>query len=162
MLLSFFMALREAQVPVTLREYLSLLEALERDLAQQSVDHFYFLARAILVKDERNLDKFDCVFAQVFKGVESHSEAAERPEIPAEWLRKLAEKYLTEAEKQQLRALGFEQLMQHLNERLREQTRRHQGGSKWIGTAGTSPFGAYAIIPRGFGWGRSRTVRFER
>jgi hypothetical protein len=147
MFLSFFAALREAHVPVTPREYLVLMQALEHDLAEKSVEHFYHLSRALLVKDERNLDKFDIVFAAAFKGVASTVEAIERRDIPEEWLRRLAERYLTPEEKAQLKALGFDELMARLRQRLAEQKGRHQGGSKWIGTAGTSPFGAYGDNP---------------
>ena len=143
MFLQFFTSLRDAQVPVTLREYLTLLEAIDADLADQSVEHFYYLSRSALVKDERNLDKFDRVFGSVFKGLESLLEAMETAEIPAEWLKKLAEKYLTEEEKKQIEAMGWDKLMETLKKRLEEQKKRHQGGSKWIGTAGTSPFGAH-------------------
>jgi uncharacterized protein with von Willebrand factor type A (vWA) domain len=160
MLLNLFVALRAAQVPVTLREYLTLLEGLDRDLACQSVDQFYFLARTTLVKDERNFDKFDRVFGHVFSGVVG-PETPEPPTIPAEWLRKLAEKYLSEAERQQLQALGFAQLMALLNKRLREQTGRHQGGSKWIGTAGPSPFGAFGYHPDGIRMGQAENRSFR-
>jgi len=149
MFLSFFASLRQARVPVTPREYLVLMQALEGDLADKSVEHFYHLSRALLVKDERNLDKFDVVFAAAFKGMASLTQAIEQVEIPEEWLRKLAERYLTPEEKAQLKAMGFEKLMETLRERLAEQKGRHQGGSKWIGTAGTSPFGAYGDNPEG-------------
>jgi len=149
MFLTFFHDLKRAGVPVTLREYLTLMEALEADLADKKVEDFYYLSRAILVKDETNIDRFDRVFATVFKGVETVGESIEA-EIPEEWLRKLAEKYLTEEEKAEIEALGgFEKLMETLKERLAEQEGRHQGGSKWIGTAGTSPFGAYGYNPEG-------------
>ena len=143
MLLTFFTALRDAKVPVSLREYLALLEGLDADLAERSVEGFYYLSRATLVKDERNLDKFDRVFGATFKGLETLDEAIDTAEIPEEWLRKLAEKYLSDEEKAQLKALGWDKLWETLQERLREQKGRHQGGSKWIGTAGTSPYGAY-------------------
>src|SRR5271170_5173235 len=149
MFLQFFTSLREAQVPVTLREYLTLMEALDADLAEQTVENFYYLSRASLVKDERNLDKFDRVFGTVFKGLESLLDAMEKADIPAEWLKKLAEKYLTEEEKKQIEAMGWEKLMETLRQRLAEQKGRHQGGSKWIGTAGTSPFGAHGYNPEG-------------
>src|SRR5678809_655999 len=112
-------------------------------------DSFYYLSRAALVKDERNLDKFDRVFGTVFKGLESLLDAMGKAEIPEEWLKKLAEKYLTEEEKKQIEAMGWDKLMETLKKRLEEQKGRHQGGSKWIGTAGTSPFGAYAYNPEG-------------
>ena len=149
MFLQFFSALREAQVPVTLREYLTLMEAIDRGLADQSVDEFYYLSRAALVKDERNLDKFDRVFGSVFKGLETLLDAMEKAEIPAEWLKKLAEKYLSDEEKAQLESMGWDKLMETLRKRLEEQKGRHQGGNKWIGTAGTSPYGAYGYNPEG-------------
>src|SRR3954470_23990431 len=149
MFLQFFTSLRDAQVPVTLREYLTLMEALDADLAEQTVENFYYLSRAALVKDERNLDKFDRVFGSVFKGLESLLDAMDKAEIPEEWLKKLAEKYLTEEEKKQIEAMGWDKLMETLKKRLEEQKGRHQGGNKWIGTGGTSPFGAYGYNPEG-------------
>jgi uncharacterized protein len=149
MFLSFFASLRQAHVPVTPREYLVLMQALDADLADFSVEHFYHLSRALLVKDERNLDKFDVVFASSFKGLVSLNQGVEQVSIPDEWLRKMAERYLSPEEKAELKALGFEKLMETLRQRLAEQKERHQGGSKWIGTAGTSPFGAYGDNPEG-------------
>src|SRR5512140_1809592 len=149
MFLQFFTSLRDAQVPVTLREYLSLLEALDADLADYTVENFYYLSRTALVKDERNLDKFDRVFGTVFKGLESLLDAMGKAEIPEEWLKKLAEKYLTEEEKKEIEAMGWDKLMETLKKRLEEQKGRHQGGSKWIGTGGTSPYGAYGYNPEG-------------
>src|SRR6266851_7986826 len=137
MFAGLFLELRQAKVPVSLREYLTLLEAMKHNLAAYSVDDFYYLSRAALVKDERNLDKFDRVFGHHFKGLETIGDAG--VEIPEEWLRKLAEKLLTAAELKQLQALGWDKLMEELQKRLAEQKGRHQGGSKWIGTAGTSP-----------------------
>src|SRR5512142_2064682 len=149
MFVTFFSELKAAGVPVTLREYLTLMQAMEADLAGRKVEDFYYLSRATLVKDERNLDKFDRVFGHVFKGLELLSDAIEA-EIPAEWLKKLAEKYLTEEEKKQIEAMGgLDKLLETLRKRLAEQKGRHQGGSKWIGTAGTSPFGAYGYNPEG-------------
>src|SRR5271154_6707142 len=156
MFLQFFTSLREAQVPVTLREYLTLMEALDADLAEQSVENFYYLARTALVKDERNLDKFDRVFGTVFKGLESLLDAMKKADIPEEWLKKLAEKYLTEEEKKQIEAMGWDKLMETLKKRLEEQKGRHQGGSKWIGTAGTSPFGAHGYNPEGVRIGQEK------
>ncbi|KMO38271.1 von Willebrand factor A [Methylobacterium tarhaniae] len=161
MLLTFFTELRAAKVPVSLREYLTLLDALDRDLADQRVEDFYYLARTALVKDERNLDKFDRVFGHVFKGVVSLSEAVEPQAIPEEWLRKLAEKYLTEEERAQIQALGWDKLFETLKERLAEQKGRHQGGSKWIGTGGTSPFGAYGYNPEGIRIGQDGNRNFR-
>ncbi|AQQ05930.1 VWA domain-containing protein [Roseibium algicola] len=149
MFITFFTELKSAGIPVSLREYLTLMEALDKDLAEKSVEDFYYLARLTLVKDESNLDKFDRVFGHVFKGLDLMSEVA-TTEIPEDWLRRLAEKHLSEEEKAQIEALGgFEKLMETLRERLKEQQKRHQGGSKWIGTAGTSPFGAYGYNPEG-------------
>jgi uncharacterized protein with von Willebrand factor type A (vWA) domain len=161
MLLAFFTELRAAKVPVSLREYLTLLDALDRDLADKRVEEFYFLARACLVKDERNLDKFDRVFGRVFKGVETLSEALDAAEIPEEWLRQVAERYLTDEEKRRIEALGWDKLLQTLRERLAEQTGRHQGGSKWIGTGGTSPFGAGGCNPEGVRIGQDGNRNFR-
>lgn len=149
MFLSLFYALKDAQVPVSLKEYLMLLEAMDRHVADYDIDHFYYLARSALIKDERHLDKFDRVFAHIFKGLEA-PEGPEAQALPEEWLRKMAERYLSEEEKQQIKSLGgFDTLMDTLRKRLAEQEKRHQGGSKWIGTAGTSPFGAYGYNPEG-------------
>src|SRR5256885_690371 len=161
MFLQFFTSLRDAQVPVTLREYLTLMEALDADLADQTVENFYYLSRAALVKDERNLDKFDRVFGSVFKGLENLLDAMETADIPAEWLKKLAEKYLTEEEKKQIEAMGWDKLMETLRERLKEQKGRHQGGKKWIGTAGTSPFGAHGYNPEGVRIGQDKNRHFR-
>jgi uncharacterized protein with von Willebrand factor type A (vWA) domain len=144
----FFLELRRAKVPASLREYLTLMEAMREHLAAYSMDDFYYLSRAALVKDERNLDKFDRVFGHCFKGIETIGDAG--VEIPEEWLRKLGEKVLTDEEKRLIEAMGgWEKLMETLQQRLAEQKGRHQGGSKWIGTAGTSPFGAYGYNPEG-------------
>jgi len=161
MFLQFFSNLREAQIPVTLREYLSLLEAVDADLADQSVEHFYYLARTALVKDERNLDKFDRVFGTTFKGLESLLDALDRADIPEEWLKKLVDKYLTEEEKAQIEAMGWEKLMETLRKRLEEQRERHQGGNKWIGTSGTSPFGAEGYNPAGIRIGQKNNRNFR-
>src|SRR5882762_10385482 len=149
MFLEFFANLRQAHVPATPREYLDLMRALEGDLAQMSVDEFYRLARALLVKDERNLDRFDVVFAATFKGVLSVAAAVEAKDLPEEWLRRMIERYLSPEERAGIEKLGFDKLMETLRQRLAEQKGRHQGGSKWIGTAGTSPFGAYGYNPEG-------------
>lgn len=146
----FFTELRAMRVPVSLKEYLTLLEALEQEVIAPNVDDFYFLSRAALVKDERHLDRFDQVFGRVFKGVVGLPTGVEEAPIPEEWLRKLTEKFLSEEEKKQIEALGgWEKLMETLAERLQEQKERHQGGNKWIGTGGTSPFGAYGYNPEG-------------
>jgi uncharacterized protein with von Willebrand factor type A (vWA) domain len=161
MFVAFFHELKTAGVPVTLREYLTLLEAMEKDLAGRRVEDFYYLARTALVKDERNLDKFDRVFGHVFKGLASMSEAL-TSEIPAEWLKKLAEKYLTEEERKEIEAIGgLDKLLELLRQRMREQKGRHQGGKKWIGTAGTSPFGAYGYNPEGVRIGQDANRSFR-
>jgi uncharacterized protein with von Willebrand factor type A (vWA) domain len=159
MFLEFFAELRKARVPVTPREFLDLMRALERDVADRSQEDFYRLSRALLVKDERNLDAFDVVFASVFKGVLTLSEAVEMTGIPEEWLRKLIEKYLSPEERAEIEKLGFDKLMETLRQRLAEQKGRHQGGSKWIGTGGTSPFGAYGDHPEGVRIGQDKSRR---
>ena len=156
MFVQFFTDLKAAGVPVTLREYLTLMEAMEADLAGRKVEDFYYLSRAALVKDERNLDKFDQVFGHVFKGLERMGDDV-TADIPAEWLKKISEKFLTEEEKAQIEAMGgFDKLMEALAERLREQTKRHEGGSKMIGTGGTSPFGANGYNPEGIRIGQDK------
>src|SRR5687767_14419281 len=138
MFVPFFLALRQAGVPVSLKEFLTLLEALDRDVCEPRIEDFYFLSRAALVKDERHLDRFDQVFARHIEGIEAAADP--QAEVPEEWLRRLAELYLSDEEKRQIQALGgFDKLMEALRERLREQKERHQGGNRWIGTAGTSP-----------------------
>ncbi len=149
MFIDFFLSLRQAGVPVSLKEYLALIEAMEKKVASYNVDDFYYLGRTALVKDERNLDKYDRVFGHVFKGLEAPPEG-EAAEIPEEWLRKMAEAMLTPEEKAEIEAMGgWDKLMEELKKRLEEQKGRHQGGSKWIGTAGTSPYGAYGYNPEG-------------
>ena len=145
----FFTELRAARVPVSLKEYLLLVEALEKDAIDTNVEDFYYLSRAALVKDEKNLDKFDRVFGHVFKGLENTTEAI-NAEIPAEWLKLLTEKFLSDEEKAQIQALGgWDKLMETLKQRLEEQKERHEGGSKWIGTGGTSPYGNGGYSPEG-------------
>jgi uncharacterized protein with von Willebrand factor type A (vWA) domain len=147
MFVTFFHELRAAGVPVSLKEYLTLMEAMGSGLTAMQVEHFYYLSRAALVKDERNLDKFDQVFGVVFKGLDLARETLTAA-IPAEWLRALSERLLTDEEKAQIAALGgWDKIMEELAKRLREQQGRHEGGSKWIGTAGTSPYGAYGYNP---------------
>jgi len=149
MFIDFFHELRKQKVPVTLKEYLLLMEALNARVIDTKVEDFYFLSRAALVKDERNLDKFDRVFGQSFKGLEVLGDG-DVAEIPDDWLQALTEKFLTEEEKAQIEALGgWEKIMEELKKRLEEQEKRHEGGNKMIGTAGTSPFGAYGYNPEG-------------
>ena len=148
MFVNFFFELRDEKLPVTLREYLTLVEAIKEGCANYSVQDFYYLARSALVKDEKNLDKFDRVFGKCFEGIEfTHDE--EQVEIPEDWLRQLTEKFFTEEERAALEEMDWDEMMETLKERLADQDSRHEGGSKWIGTAGTSPFGAYGYNPAG-------------
>ena len=157
MFASFLLSLKQAGLPVSVTEYLTLMGAMKAGVAEYSVDDFYYLSRATLVKDERHLDRFDRVFGACFKGIES-AEGIEARELPDEWLRKMAEKLLTPEEMEQIKALGgFEALMERLRQLLAEQKGRHQGGSKWIGTAGTSPFGAYGYNPEGVRIGQDKS-----
>ena len=152
MFIPFFDALRQLAVPVSLREYLTFLEALKAGLVTYDPEGFYYLARAAMVKDERNIDRFDQAFAAAFSGLEeiTFDQVMEAVDIPEDWLRSMAEKHLSEEEKAQIEALGgFEKLMETLKQRLEEQRDRHQGGNKWIGTGGTSPFGADGYNPEG-------------
>jgi uncharacterized protein with von Willebrand factor type A (vWA) domain len=149
MLVNFFFELRQSGVPVTVTEFLTLLEALRERVAWVSAQDFYYLARLCLVKDERHYDRFDRVFAHVFAGAEQLFEQIVA-QIPQEWLESLGARTLSEEEKRQIEALGgWEKLLETLRERLREQKERHQGGNKWIGTGGTSPFGANGYNPEG-------------
>jgi uncharacterized protein with von Willebrand factor type A (vWA) domain len=154
-LIDFFLTLKSHRLPVSIKEYLTLLEALERGVIGPSVEQFYYLARATLVKDESNYDKFDRAFSEFWQGVETIPGI--EAEVPLEWLRKQAELVLTEEAKRRIAARGgWEALMETLKKRLAEQSRRHQGGSKWIGTAGTSPFGAWGYNPEGIRIGQER------
>lgn len=148
MLLSFLEALRAAKLPVSLKEYLALMEAMDKHVIADDVNEFYYLSRSLLVKDERNLDKFDRVFGEVFKGLESTGGL--KADIPEDWLKAMSERFLTEEEKKQIEALGgWDKLMETLRKRLEEQKSRHEGGSKWIGSRGTSPFGNSGYNPEG-------------
>ena len=152
MFVPFFENLRDAGVPVSLREYLGFLEGLKAELALYDVEAFYYLARLTMVKDERHIDRFDRAFAASFRGIEEIpvQSVLEALDLPEDWLTKMAEKHLTPEERAEIEALGgFEKLMETLRERLKDQQGRHQGGNKWIGTAGTSPFGAYGYNPEG-------------
>ncbi|WP_296417217.1 vWA domain-containing protein [Pseudooctadecabacter sp.] len=160
MFLPFFDQLRRGGVPVSLREYLTFLEGMDAGLATYDIEAFYFLARTCMVKDERNIDKFDRAFAAAFEGLDAISvdDVLEAVDIPQEWLEKMAEKHLSAEEKAEIEALGgFDKLMETLKKRLEEQKGRHQGGSKWVGTAGTSPFGAYGYNPEGVRIGQSES-----
>jgi uncharacterized protein with von Willebrand factor type A (vWA) domain len=178
-LIRFFLMLRAAGVPVSITEFLALLEALSQGTVTfaglpakgtvpsanlPAIDQFYFLARSILVKDERHFDRFDRAFAAHFRGAETAFESLLAAEVPASWLEKLLARELTDEEKARVQSLGgWEALMQALRERLAEQKARHQGGNKWIGTGGTSPFGAHGYNPEGIrvgpGGGNRRAVK---
>tara|TARA_R110002073_G_scaffold23696_1_gene80700 strand:- start:21424 stop:22599 length:1176 start_codon:yes stop_codon:yes gene_type:complete len=149
MLHHFFTQLRAAKIPVTTREYLTLLEALDKGVIEPEIGHFYSVSRAALVKDEKAFDKFDQVFAHVFKGVETLGDLFGENEVPDDWLKAMMQKLLTEEEMAAMQALPFEELMETLKKRLEEQEERHEGGSKWIGTGGTSPFGHGGYNPSG-------------
>ena len=163
MLTRFFYTLREAGVPASVTEYLTLLEALQARVAQYSVDDFYFLARATLVKDEKHFDRFDRAFAHHFKGIEQAFERLQQA-LPEDWLKLLAQRQFTPEEMAQIEALGgWDKLMETLKQRLEEQKGRHEGGNKWIGTAGTSPFGHGGYNPEGIriggAGGKGRAVK---
>ncbi len=161
MFVNFFHELKSANVPVSLREYLSLLEALDHDVIDNNVEEFYYLSKSALVKDERNLDKFDQVFGHVFKGLESLGEG-DTAEIPEDWLQTLTEKFLTEEEKAEIEKLGgWDKIMEELKKRLEEQEGRHEGGNKWIGTGGTSPFGSDGYNPEGVRIGQDKNKNFK-
>jgi len=147
MLIDFFLHLKSAKLPVSTKEFLTLLEALQKHVAGQSMEDFYFLSRTCLVKDETNFDKFDQAFGQYFKGIESIPGL--EAEIPEEWLKFLAKKHLSPSDKAQLEALGWDKLMEEFKKRMAEQTERHSGGKKWIGTGGSSPFGSHGYHPEG-------------
>lgn len=157
MLVPFFYHLRQGGIKTSITELLTLLQAMQHGLANESIDDFYVLARSSLVKDEAELDRFDRIFSAYFKGVDDSLEDLMQ-ELPDEWLQRQAELHLSDEEKAQIEAMGgFEELMRALQERLDEQDERHEGGSRWIGTAGTSPFGAYGFNPEGVRIGQSRS-----
>src|SRR5512138_1774200 len=156
MLIDFFLKLKSHKLPVSIKEYLTLLESMDKKVIGQSIDEFYYLSRTALVKDEANFDKFDRAFAEFWQGVETIPGI--EAQIPLEWLLKQVELNLTEEEKQQIQALGgWEKLMETLKQRLEEQKGRHQGGNKWIGTGGTSPYGAYGYNPEGVRIGQDKS-----
>ncbi|WP_416908802.1 MAG: vWA domain-containing protein [Polymorphobacter sp.] len=155
MFITFLEELRAAKIPASMKEHLMLLEALKADVIDWSITDFYYLARAVYVKDEALLDRFDLVFGKVFKGLETSIETGEA-EIPAEWLRAVAELNLSDEEMAALEKLGWDKLMETLQKRLEEQKKRHEGGNKWIGTKGRSPFGAYGSHPEGVRIGQDK------
>ncbi|GGC72764.1 vWA domain-containing protein [Undibacterium terreum] len=159
MLIDFFFTLKDAKIPVSIKEFLMLLEAMEKGLVSMSMDDFYFLSRTIMVKDEAHYDKFDKAFGLYFKGIDTIFE--KNPEIPLEWLSKRMERELSDEQKAQLEKFGYDKLMDRLKDLLKEQKERHEGGSKWIGTGGTSPFGNGGQNPEGIrigGKGGNRTA----
>ena len=161
MLTAFFHELRAARIPVSLPEYLTLLRCLEADLANRRVEDFYYLARTALVKDERHLDRFDQVFGHVFKGLDLMADTQDVA-LPEEWLKAMSQLYLSDEEKAKIEALGgWDKIMEELQKRLAEQKGRHQGGSKWIGTGGTSPYGAYGYNPAGIRIGQDKNRNFR-
>ena len=147
MLIGFFFTLKDARIPVSIKEFLTLLEALQNNIAATSLDDFYFLARLIMVKDEAHFDKFDRAFGLYFKGIDTLFE--QRPDIPLDWLKKRLERELSDEQKAALEKFGYDKLMDRLSELLQEQKERHEGGNKWIGTGGTSPFGHGGTNPEG-------------
>ena len=159
MLIDFFFTLKDARVPVSIKEFLLLLEALEKNVITPSIDDFYYLARTTLVKDEAHFDKFDKAFGYYFHGAQTLFDKA--PEIPLDWLIKRLQRELTPEQKAKLEKFGYDKLMDRLKELLEEQKGRHQGGNKWIGTGGTSPFGNGGVNPEGIrigGEGGNRTA----
>jgi uncharacterized protein len=147
MLIDFFFTLKDAKIPVSIKEFLILLEALQKNVISPSLDDFYFLSRTTLVKDEAHYDKFDKAFGLYFRGIEAIFE--KNPEIPLEWLQKRMERELTPEQKAAIEKFGYDKLMDRLNQLLKEQKERHEGGNKWIGTGGTSPFGNGGQNPEG-------------
>src|SRR4051812_14796327 len=156
MLIDFFLKLKSHKLPVSIKEYLVLLEAMDKKVIGQSIDEFYYLSRTALVKDEANFDKFDRAFAEFWQGIETIP--GMETQVPLEWLLKQVELHLTDEEKKQIEALGgWEKLMETLKQRLEGQKGRHQGGNKWTGTAGTSPYGAYGYNPEGVRIGQDKS-----
>lgn len=159
MLIDFFFTLKDAKIPVSIKEFLILLEALQRNVITPTLDNFYYLARTTLVKDEAHFDKFDQAFGRYFKGIQTVFE--KNAEIPLEWLMQRIKRELTPEQQAQLEKFGYDKLMDRLQELLKEQKERHEGGSKWIGTGGTSPFGHGGTNPEGIrigGSGGNRTA----
>ena len=148
MFFNFMDELRAAGIPVSFKEHLMLIEALSKDVIEMSPEEFYYLSRATLVKDEGKLDRFDQVFQKVFKGIFANY-GNDVAELPEDWLKAIAEKFLTDEERAKLEEMGWDELMKTLKERLEEQQKRHEGGNKWIGTGGTSPFGNAGVNPAG-------------
>ena len=167
MFLDFFFKLKNAKIPVTLNEFFIFLESIKLDFIEFDINKFYYLARASLVKDERLIDRFDIIFSQYFKGIENLKldDILDKVNVPKEWLQKMLDRHFTKKEMEEIKSLGgFEELMKTLEQRLREQEKRHQGGNKWVGTSGKSPFGAYGYNPEGvrigqIGRGQGKAVK---
>ena len=155
MLIEFFLKCKNAGLPVSTKEFLILLDAMKHRVTGQSVDEFYYLSRMCLIKDETRYDKYDKVFGEYFRGIEALTEL--NPNIPEDWLRKALEKNLSPEDLAKLKAMSWDELMETLKKRLEEQKERHEGGSKWIGTGGTSPFGAYGANPAGIRIGQDKS-----
>ncbi len=155
MLIDFFLKCKNAGLPVSTKEFLILLDAMKHRVTGQSVDEFYYLSRMCLIKDETKYDKYDKVFGEYFRGIEALTEL--NPNVPEEWLRKALEKNLSPEDLAKLKAMSWDELMETLKKRLEEQKERHEGGSKWIGTGGTSPFGAYGANPAGIRIGQDKS-----
>ena len=152
MFLDFFFKLKNAKIPVTLNEFFTFLESIKLDFVEFDINKFYYLARASLVKDEKLIDRFDIIFSQYFKGIEylKLDDILDKVDVPKAWLQKMLDRHFTKKEMEEIKSLGgFEELMKTLEQRLREQEKRHQGGNKWVGTSGKSPFGAYGYNPEG-------------
>jgi len=159
MLIDFFFTLKDARIPVSIKEFLTLLEALQKKIIDTSLDDFYYLARLTLVKDEAHYDKFDRAFGLYFKGIAANFD--EKSQIPLDWLLQRMKRELTDEQRAQLEKFGYDKMMDRLAELLKEQKERHEGGSKWIGTGGTSPFGHGGTNPEGIriaGKGGNRTA----
>lgn len=157
MLIDFFFTLKDAKIPVTIKEFLTLLEAMERGVVTQSFDDFYYLARLALVKDEAHYDRFDRAFAQYFKGIDGAFDG--KASIPLDWLLQRMKRELTDEQKAALEKFGYDKLMDRLAELLKEQKERHEGGGKWIGTGGTSPFGNGGTNPEGVRIGGNESAK---
>ncbi|MCZ6865376.1 MAG: VWA domain-containing protein [Candidatus Dadabacteria bacterium] len=157
MFLDFFLLLKNDGIPVTIREYLTFLEALDKDVVEYSVDDFYFLSRTSLIKHEHHLDRFDLLFGYFFEGIEK-IDMEEFMKIPEEWLKKSFVNKLTDEDKEMIKAMGgLDKLLERLKELMKTQKKRHQGGNKWIGTGGTSPYGAYGFNPEGIRIGQEES-----
>ena len=157
MFIDFFLLLKNNKIPVSIKEYFDLLEALNQEIASYNIDDFYFLCRSVLVKNEIHLDTFDQLFGLYFKGIETIS-TEDILNIPEEWLRKNGEKFLSKEEMEKIKSFGdLDKILDQLKELLKEQKERHQGGGKWIGTGGVSPFGAYGYNPEGIRIGQDES-----